>query len=144
MECKSFPKTEPRQKLLMSLFAKSRQLGIEPDELRETIAPEVIKKRLSEASAKELFLVLDHVTKLYMESGYQEFESSKAGLILELESIARERWGEDFTKSLNAFINSHSHKGTRKHYKFLPVADLKAFKDRLKELNRNTDEQKKV
>ena len=144
MECKSFPKTEPRQKLLKSLFAKARQLGIESDELREKIAPQVITKRLSEASTKELFVVLDHMTRLYMQSGYQKFESSRPGLILELESIARERWGEEFAKSLNAFINSHAQKGARRHYRFLPVPDLKAFKNRLKELNRNTDEQKEA
>ncbi|MBE7415101.1 MAG: hypothetical protein HS130_07705 [Deltaproteobacteria bacterium] len=123
--------------MLRALFAKARQYGIEADELREKIAPSVIGKRLSEASSKELFKVLDHVTKIYMQSGYQKFESSKTGLLLEIEAAARSRWGEDFTKSLNAFINSHSFKGTKRHYKFLQVTELKAFKDRIKELNRS-------
>lgn len=134
MECKSFPKTEPRQRLLRSLFAKARQYGIESDELREKIAPSVIGKRLSEASSKELFKVLDHVTKIYTQSGYKKFDSSKTGLLLELEAAARARWGEEFKKPLLAFINSH--KGAYTHYRFMKVAELKAFKDRIKELNR--------
>ncbi|WKZ32942.1 MAG: hypothetical protein QY316_00620 [Thermodesulfobacteriota bacterium] len=140
MECKSFPKTEPRQRLLQSLFAKARQYGIESDELRERIAPSVIGKRLSEASSKELFKVLDHVTKIYMQSGYQKFDSSKTGLLLELEAAARARWGEEFKKPLLAFINSHGLKGAYTHYRFMKVAELKAFKERIKELNKKEGE----
>lgn len=135
MECKSFPKKEPRQRLLQALFAKARQYGIESDELRERIAPSVIGKRLSEASSKDLFKVLVHVTKIYMQSGYQKFESSRKGLLLELEAAARARWGEEFKKPLLAFINSH--KGAYTHYRFMEVAELKAFKDRIKDLNKS-------
>lgn len=136
MECRSFPKTEPRQKLLAALFSKARELGIEGDDLRKNIAPEVIKKRLSKASSQEIFKVLDHIMGLYTKTGYIEFESSKAGLIAELCAAARERWGDDYEKPLKAFINSHGFKGTLTHVKFMNVTDLKAFKDRIKELNR--------
>lgn len=137
MECKSFPKREPRQKLLAALFTKAREIGIENEELREEIAPQLLKKRLSEASSQELFRVMEHITGFYTGgSGYKKFESSKAGLLHELEDAARARWGEDFKKSLLAFINSHALKGTYTHYKFMKVAELKAFKERLKELNK--------
>ena len=136
MECRSFPKTEPRQRLLASLFAKAREFGIESTELRENIAPAVINKRLSESSSGEILKVLEHVMKIYRLSGFQKFESSKAGLLLELEAAARARWGDEFKKSLIAFINSHALKGTYTHYRFMAVTDLKAFKDRIKELNR--------
>lgn len=136
MECKSFSKREPRQKLLAALFAKARDFGIEGERLREEIAPAVIKKRLSEASTQELFKILEHVTKLYRGSGYKKFDSSRQGLIQELEEAARVRWGEEeFKKPLIAFINSHRGK-TVTHYRFMKIAELKAFKDRIKELNK--------
>lgn len=135
MECKSFPKREPRQKLLAALFAKARDFGIEGDELRERIAPAVINKRLSDATTQELFKILEHVTGLYKKSGYKKFDSSRQGLIQELEEAARVRWGEEFRKPLIAFINSHRGK-TVTHYRFMRIAELKAFKDRIKELNK--------
>lgn len=136
MECRSFPKTEPRQKLLAALFTKARDLGIEGEDLRENIAPEVIKKRLSDASSQELFKVLEHITGLYKKAGYQKYESSKAGLLIELEDAARARWGEAFKEPLLKFINSHRAR-TVTHYKWLNVAYLKEFKNRIKELNRS-------
>lgn len=139
MECKSFPKTEPRQKLLAALFCKARDMGIDGEVLREEIAPAVIKKKLSEATSKELFRVLEHVTGLYKKTDFKKFESSKAGLVLELEGAAHARWGEDFKASLLAFINSHGFKKTLTHYKFMKVTDLKAFKERLKDLNRQDE-----
>lgn len=137
MECRSFPKREPRQKLLAALFAKAREIGVENEELREEIAPKLLKKRLSEASSQEIFRVMEHITGFYMGgSGYQKFESSKAGLLKELEDAAKARWGDDFKQSLLAFINSHGFKGTLTHYRFMKITELKAFKDRLKELNK--------
>ena len=62
------------------------------------------------------------------------YESSKAGLLLELEDAARERWGDGFAKSLNAFVNAN--RPTQTHYKFLSVTSLKALKERIKEMNR--------
>lgn len=136
MRCSSFPKTEPRQKLLAALFTKARDMGIESDELRENIAPGVIRKRLSEATTQEIFRVLDHLTKLYTRKEYKNYESSKAGLLNELLDAARARWGQDFEKPLRVFINSHGFKGTVTHFKFMKVTELKAFKTRILELNR--------
>ncbi|MBF0554133.1 MAG: hypothetical protein HQK96_06175, partial [Nitrospirae bacterium] len=52
----------------------------------------------------------------------------------ELEDAAKRRWGAGWKDSLNKFCNSH--RGTKTHYKFLNVANLKELKDRIKELNR--------
>ena len=125
----------PKQRLLAALFTKGAKLGFDADTIRNDVAPKVIEKRLSEASPKEIVLVIEHMTGLYKGSP-KKYESSKDGLIEELEDAARARWGAVFEQSLNAFINSHAYKGTKTHYKFMRVTDLKAFKDRLVQLNR--------
>ncbi len=134
MECRSFPKKEPRQKLLAALFLKAREMGIESEYLRDELAPKVIGRRLSVASSQDIFKLLEHITGIYGRSGYKNFESSKAGLIEELKSAARARWSEGFEKPLNAFINAN--RPAKTHYRFLNVAALKAVKERIKELNR--------
>lgn len=125
----------PKQRLLAALFTKGAKLGLDADTIRNQITPEVIKKRLSEAEPREIVRVIEHMTGLY-KSRPKKYESSKAGLIEELEDAAKSRWGAAFEQSLNAFINSHAYKGTKTHYKFMSVTDLKAFKDRLVQLNR--------
>ena len=140
-------------KLLAALFAEAKKLGIDQEVLRNEIAPAVIKKRLSMASGQEIVRVIEHVTGRsnpprppFAKGGMSKtpplekgdrggfrYESSKAGLLQELEDIARERWGESFAKSLNAFVNAN--KETQTHYKFLSVTSLKAIKERIKELN---------
>lgn len=125
----------PKQRLLAALFTKGAKLGLDADTIRDQITPEVINKRLSEAEPKEIVRVIEHMTGLY-KSRPKKYDSSKAGLIEELEDAARARWGVAFEQSLNAFINSHAFQGTKTHYRFMRVTDLKAFKDRLVELNR--------
>lgn len=154
-------KRDPRHSLLAALFVKAQNRGIDADELREDIAPTIIGKRLSEASAREIVRLLDHVTKLYKTAPHptlprewggekevpgslsspvegedkkaKHYDSSRAGLIEELEDTARARWGAEFERPLNEFVN-HNRKA-RTHYKFLKVADMKALKERLKELH---------
>lgn len=125
----------PKQRLLAALFTKGAKLGLDADTIRNQITPEVLKKRLSEAEPREIVRVIEHMTGLY-KSRPKKYESSKAGLIEELEDAAKARWGASFEHSLNAFINSHAFQGTKTHYKFMRVTDLKAFKDRLVQLNR--------
>ncbi len=141
-----------RKRLLAALFVKAGNHGIEADELREDIAPAVIGKRISKASPRELVKLLDHVTKLYhrpaatppesplarggLKGGAPEpkyYPSSRPGLVEELTDAARARWGEDFEKPLNEFVNHN--RPVRTHYKFLGVAALKAVKERIKEMN---------
>jgi len=137
-------KEDARKRLLAALFVKAQNHGIEPDELREDIAPVVIGKRLSMATAPEIVRLIEHVTKLYQtpsplpsptrgEGEFKHYPSSRAGLIEELTDAARARWGAEFERPLNEFVNHN--RPARTHYKFLKVADLKALKDRLNELN---------
>ncbi|MBI5167765.1 MAG: hypothetical protein HY998_08565, partial [candidate division NC10 bacterium] len=139
--------------MLAALFAEAKKLGIDQEQLRNEIAPAVIKKRLSMASAQEVLRVIEHVTGrgdscnrpvkgLTQGSPLHKYDSSKAGLIQELEDVARERWGkgvetQDFAsvqKSLNAFVNANREIPT--HYKMMSVTGLKAIKERIKEMNR--------
>lgn len=126
----------PRQKLLAALFSKAHEYGIDAEALRNEVAPAIIKKRLSAATPGEIVRLIEHVAGL---SGKRRlYESSREGLIEELEDAAKARWGEDFQKALNAFINSHYKRAVR-HYRFLNVASLKKFRDRIKELNEGMD-----
>lgn len=118
-----------KNSLLRALFLKARKEGIASDELREHIAPTIIGKRLSEATAKEVMKVIETVAGHRV----QKYAASRAGLIDELTDAARVRWGEEFEGPLNTFVNSH--RSTVTHYKFLPTKTLKVFKNRLKELN---------
>lgn len=130
---------ETRQRLLAALFSKALKAGICAETLRDDIAPAVIKKRVSEATAQELCRLIDHVTgimnpSLSSKDGRFRHDSSRAGLIEEIKDAARERWGAEFEKSLNAFINANWPAKT--HYRFLGVSALKALKKRIAELNR--------
>lgn len=137
-----------RNKLLAAVFAKAAKMGISQEEVRDDIAPSIIKKRLSEADNKEVFRVLEHVVKLQgqrvreSEGQRKRYEPSRKGLLQELEDAAKQRWGSGFERPLSAFINSHLKTPT--HYKFLNVGFMKAVKERLKELNeldrRNTNQ----
>lgn len=134
---------DPRSRLLSALFSKSLKAGIAAEKLRNDIAPDVLGKRISEASAQELFKLIEHITGLYPAIGERpigsikdnrfKYFSSRTGLIEELEDSARARWGADWERSLNSFINSNRKAPT--HWKFLRVADAKAVKERLKEMN---------
>ena len=136
-------KKDSRKNLLAALFVKAKNRGIEPDELREDIAPIVINKRISEASVKELVSLIEHITKYKNPSNTErKYPSSRDGLIQELEDAARARWSDGWTQSLNAFVNSHSDKAVT-HYKFLSVAALKAIKGRIVELNKESECQTK-
>ncbi|MBI5561300.1 MAG: hypothetical protein HY894_00365 [Deltaproteobacteria bacterium] len=152
-------KEKARKNLLAALFVKAGNHGIEADELREDIAPTVIGKRLSEASAREIVRVIEHVAKLYQtpspssplmgeagtplpreahcngerEGEFKRYPSSRPGLIEELKDVARARWGADFEKPLNEFVNHN--RPVKTHYKFLDVTTLKGIKERIKELN---------
>ena len=71
------------------------------------------------------------VDKTVKKSSYP---STREGLIQELEHYAYERWGTSYEMTLNHFVNSHRG-ATIAHYKFLPIAELKAFKERIRYLN---------
>ncbi|MBF0321221.1 MAG: hypothetical protein HQL01_15615 [Nitrospirae bacterium] len=119
--------------LLRSIFALAKKEGIDSGDLRDTYAVMLLKKRLSEATAKELESFRRMV--FYRGAKPKRYESSRAGLIEELEDAAKRRWGASFKDSLNAFCNSR--RKVKTHYTFLSVADLKQFKEKIKELTRD-------
>ena len=128
-------KKDTRAGLLKAIFAKAKRAGIDEELLRERIAPEVIGMRLSAATTQELHKVVVHLASLEGESKPKgRYASSKAGLVAELEDVARARWGDGFEAPLNTFIN-HNRKA-KTHLRFLDVAALKGIKERIKELNR--------
>lgn len=139
---------DPKEALRGALFAEAKKLGIGQEQLRNEIAPNVIGKRVSKASETELNRLIVHITgkpprpsatpPILGGAGVIRFESSKEGLIQELESHATVRWGEDFSASLNKFANKFINRksGVLTPYKMLRVASLVAVKDKIKELNR--------
>lgn len=126
---------ETRQGLLAALFSEAIKAGINSETLRNEVAPAVIGKRLSEAGPRDLMKMLDHVTRI-TDPKSQRWRSSHAGLVEEIKNLARARWGTEYEKPLRAFINSHGYKGTATDPSFMDIANLKAFKKRLIELNR--------
>lgn len=121
-------KKNTRKKLLSVIFAEAKKRGIDPGFIRDEVAPSICGARLSQAQPGQLMRLIEHLT-----GSKRSFPPSRNGLLQELETIAKNRWGYDFTPSLNAFVNSHRKAPT--HYRFLSIADLKAIKERLKELN---------
>jgi hypothetical protein len=53
--------TMNRNSCLAALFSKAKEKGIDQEMLRETIAPGIIKKRLSKASEIEIVRVIAHI-----------------------------------------------------------------------------------
>lgn len=53
--------TKGRNRLLAALFSQAMKKGIGSEELREVIAPNVIRKRLSKASPQEIVRVIEHL-----------------------------------------------------------------------------------
>ncbi len=96
-----------RQGLLAAVFAKAEKMGISQEEVRESIAPSIIKKRLSEADNKEVFRVLEHLIMLAgrgmaCHARTKRYESSLAGLKHEIIDIAKVRFGIGWEMPLNA------------------------------------------
>lgn len=61
MAFKRFVKKDNRNECLAALFVKASTRGIDQAELRNEIAPAVIKKRLSQATAREIQRVIKHI-----------------------------------------------------------------------------------
>lgn len=129
-----------KHRLLKALFAEANKLGIDQETLREDIVPGVIGKRLSKASPQEVARVLDYLKGKdtrsdTQNSKWRRYESSRAGLIQEIIDIAKERFGEDYARPLNAFCAKF---GEADGFRKMRVSQMKAVKQRLKELNRKS------
>ncbi|GAB62670.1 MAG: hypothetical protein DWB56_14805 [Candidatus Jettenia sp.] len=137
-----------KHKLLAVLFAEAKKVGLSAETLREYIAPEILGgKRLSEATSKEVFRVITHITDCRDASrdtalrvptrGQREirkrYESSRTGLLEEIADLARARYGADFIVPLN---NLCARFGESDGYRKMRIAGLKELKKRLIELQK--------
>lgn len=118
-----------RRRLLARLFVEAADKGIDEGDLRDVVAPGLIQKRLSEASPKEIYQVLEHIAGK-RKATKPRYESSLDGLRREVADLARERFGEEFERPLNAFCRKFG----IGHYRWLNVACAKVVRERLKEL----------
>lgn len=130
----STEKTDHRHKLLGSLFIEAGKRGISQEELREVIAPEYLGKRLSAASETEINKLRSHIVRGQGPGG-KRYPSSLAGLKEEVCDLARQRWGEGWETSLNAFCGKF---GVQR-WQWLNVNHAVAIKRRLMELQGDTD-----
>ena len=116
--------------MLGKLFISAQERGISPEDLRDHIAYELIGKRLSSASEKEISIVLERIAGPYKKKRPEKkpsYESSVNGLRTEICDIARERFGESWELPLNNFCQRF---GVR-HWKWLDVSHGKAVKEAL-------------
>ncbi len=122
--------------MLGKLFISAQERGISQEDLRDHIAYELIGKRLSAASEKEIGIVLEHIVgpmKWRNREGAKDakkYESSIGGLRAEVCDLARERFGESWELPLNNFCRRF---GMAK-WQWLDVEHGKAVKQALMRL----------
>ena len=134
-----------KYKILKALFAEAKKLGISQETLREDIAPGVINKRLRECSPQEVARVLVYIhnrhgvpdcrdTEHRVPTGGNgiRYESSRRGLLQEVSDLAKQRFGEDFVRPLNALCERFKVEG----YRSMRVSQAKAVKATLIRLQR--------
>lgn len=127
MPSSQFKKKPTRNKLLGAIFTNAHKRGITDEQLRDDIAIAVTGKRLSKCTAPELMKVLTHI------AGKKSYPLSLKGLKMEIEDLARDRFGEDYEEALNNFIRGFAFK--TEHHKWLSLNEAKVIKNRLLELN---------
>ena len=121
-----------REKALIHI-AKA-QLGMDDDTYREMLKNLTGKTSSKDLTPFEFDRVMRHLRRLgfrYRKKG--GFESSRKGLIEEIEALARERWGEGFERPLNSFCTCFE----VEHYRWLDVRHAKAVKKALLRMRRN-------
>jgi hypothetical protein len=124
---------QKRAKALGRLFIEAKKRQIAAGDLQDTIALNVINKRLSEANIIEIGRVIDHITG--KKNKHKMYPASLAGLKQEIIDIAKARWGgssagSEWEGSLNAFCVKF---GVMK-WQWLNISHARAIKKRLKEL----------
>ncbi len=132
----------PKSKILKALFAEAKKLGISQETLREDIAPGLIGKRLSNASSQEVARVLVYIHNRHgipdadivgtRSAVSPRYESSRRGLLQEVADLARQRFGDDFVRPLNALCERFKVEG----YRSMRVTQAKAVKATLIRLQR--------
>jgi len=131
----------PKSKILKALFSEAKKLGIDQETLREDVAPGVIGKRLSAASSAEVARVLVYIhnrhgvlgnPKSEIRNPKLQYESSRRGLLQEIADLAKQRFGEDYVRPLNALCERFKVEG----YRSMRVSQAKAVKATLIRLQR--------
>ncbi len=118
-----------RSSILGALFCAAQERGIPAEQLRDEIAPGLINKRLSAASEQEIKLVLTHIAgpmkkRRPSHQSHGSYASSMQGLRAEICDLARARWGDAWSSSLNNLCRKFG----VDHYNFLNFAHGKAVK----------------
>jgi hypothetical protein len=127
--------------MLGKVFVMGAEHGLTQDFIRDVIAPNLIGKRLSAASEKEISLVITHITgpkssnrpsptsptRGEATASAKKYPSSMQGLRDEIKDLAKARWGESWSSSLNSLCRRFG----IEHYNFLDLAHGKAVKQRL-------------
>ena len=139
----------PKSKILKALFAEAKKLGIDQEILREDIAPGLIGKRLSRASSQEVAKVLVYIHNRHgvpdgenpkseiRNPKWMQYESSRRGLLQEIADLAKQRFGEDFVRPLNALCERFKVEG----YRSMRVSQAKAVKAALIRLQKEDPRQ---
>ncbi len=131
----------PKATILKALFSEAKKLGIDQETLRDDIAPAVINKRLSAASSAEVARVLVYIhnrhgvpenPKSEIRNPKLQYESSRRGLLQEVADLAKQRFGDDFVRPLNALCEKFKVEG----YRSMRVSQAKAVKATLIRLQR--------
>jgi len=120
-----------------------KQIGLSDDEYRTILSDRYWVNSCTQLSYKDASDLIDHFKELgfrmKVKRGKQSmqrprdvkrYKSSRAGLIEEIEDIARERFGEGWEVPLNALCRKF---GVEK-YRWLDISHGKVIKARLKEM----------
>jgi DNA polymerase III epsilon subunit-like protein len=118
--------------MLGALFIAAAERGIDQQELRDEIAPGLIGRRLSAASERQIQIVLAHVagplkrgTRYDGRGTQKKYQSSIKGLREEIVDLAKVRWGDTWSSSLNSLCRKFG----VDHYNFLDIGHAKAVKN---------------
>lgn len=125
-----------RHAMLGKLFIEAQERGMTTDFVRDVVAPNLIHKRLSAASEKEISQVLLHICGPKRPSASsadkKKYASSMAGLREEIKDLAKARWPDTWSSSLNNLCRKFG----VDHHNFLDMSHAKAVKQRLINWNR--------
>lgn len=113
--------------MLGALFCAAAERGISQEQLRDEIAPGLIGRRLSAADERQIADVLRHITGPAVRSQRSEkfkYASSMQGLRQEIQDLAKLRWGEAWSGSLNNLCRKFG----VDHYNFLDIRHAKEIK----------------
>jgi len=122
-----------QKKQVQIIKIAQKQLGMSDDEYRLMLNERYWVNSCKDLTFEEASDLIDHFRKLGFritgkKKAGKKYESSRRGLIREVEDLARERYGEGWEEPLNALCRRF---GTYR-YQWLDVAHAKEVKKRLR------------